>query len=172
LNIVFRPSGSRFHRARNENLEAKMSLVLIVDDQPGIRDLLIVWISREGYQTAQAADAETALDEMILRPADVVFCDVQMPGRGGFWLADRLRERFPETAIVLATGDGNVPPVISLKEGVVEYLVKPFSREGVLKAVRLALEWHQMSLAVRAKKNDRTDSIEEWLSSPKRTASS
>ena len=145
-----------------------MSLVLIVDDQSAIRDLLIGWIGREGYQTAQAADAETALDEMIVRPADVVFCDVQMPGQGGFWLADRLRERFPETAIILATGNGNVPPAISLQVGVVEYLVKPFSRDAVLKAVRLGLEWHQMSMAVRAKQNDQIGSIEKWLETPAR----
>ena len=50
-----------------------MSLVLIVDDQPAVRELLIGWISREGYQTAQAADAKAALDEMMRRPADVVF---------------------------------------------------------------------------------------------------
>ena len=140
-----------------------MSLVLIVDDQPAIRELLTSWISREGYQTARAADAEAALDEMIRCPAEVVFCDVQMPGRGGFWLADRLRERFPGTAIILATGDGNIPPAVSMQTGVVEYLLKPFSREAVLKAVRLGLEWHLMSMAVRAKTNDPTDSIETWL---------
>jgi DNA-binding NtrC family response regulator len=149
-----------------------MSLVLIVDDQPGIRELLITWISREGYQTAQAADAEAALDEMLVRQADVVFCDVQMPGQGGFWLADRLRERFPETAIILATGDGDVPPAISLQAGVVEYLVKPFSRDAVVKAVRLGLEWHQMSIAVSARKNDPTDSIDKWLGAFPRTGNS
>jgi DNA-binding NtrC family response regulator len=145
-----------------------MSLVLIVDDQSGIRELLISWIGREGYQTAQAADAETALDEMIARPADVVFCDIQMPGQGGFWLADRLRERFPETAIILATGNGNIPPAVSMQNGVVEYLLKPFNREAVLKAVRHGLEWHQMSRAVRARTNDRTGSIEKWLGAPAR----
>jgi CheY-like chemotaxis protein len=87
-----------------------MSLVLIVDDQPAIRELLITWISRDGYQTVQAADAEAALDEMMGRPADVVFCDVQLPGPGEFWLAARLHERFPETAIILATGDSTAPP--------------------------------------------------------------
>src|SRR6266849_10161993 len=146
-----------------------MSCVLIVDDQPEIRELLIRWISREGYQTAQAADAETALDEMIVRPADVVFCDVLMPGHGGFWLADRLRERFPDTAIILATGDGNIPPAISMQTGVVEYLLKPFNRQAVLKAVRLGLEWRLMSMAVRAKTNDRTDSIETWLAGAPRS---
>jgi DNA-binding NtrC family response regulator len=150
-----------------------MSLVLVVDDEVGIRALLITWINREGYQTAQAADAASALDEMMVRPAEVVFCDVQMPGESGFWLADRLRERFPETAIILATGDGNVPPAISLQPGVVEYLVKPFSHSAVVKAVRLGLEWHQMSTAVRSRKADSSDSIEKWLEkTPPKTESS
>ena len=85
---------------------------------------------------------------------------------GGLWLAARLQERFPDTAIILATGDSNVPPFISLQPGVVIYLAMPFGREAVLKAVRLGLMWHQMSLAVRAKKADLTDSIETWLTTP------
>lgn len=46
------------------------------------------------------------------------------------------------------------------------YLVKPFSREAALNALRLGLEWRQMSLAIRGKKNDRSDSIETWLATP------
>src|SRR6266851_4641438 len=141
-----------------------MALVLIVDDQPAIRELLTTWISRDGYQTARAADAEAALDEMMARPADVVFCDVQIPEQGEFRLAARLHERFPDTAIILATGgDSNESPVISLQPGVLVYLAMPFGREAVLKAVRLGFQWHRMSMAVRAKKADRTDSIETWL---------
>ena len=75
----------------------------------------------------------------------------------------RLHERFPETAIILAGGDSDVSPLISLQPGVVVYLPMPFGREAVLKAVRLGFEWHRMSMAVRAKKADRTDSIETWL---------
>jgi DNA-binding NtrC family response regulator len=146
-----------------------MSLVLIVDDQPGIRELLVSWISREGYQTAQAADAEAALDEMMGRPADVVLCDVQMPGQGELQLAARLHDRFPETAIILATGDSDVPPLISLQPSVVVYLAMPFGREAVLKAVRIGVQWHRMSMAARAKKDDRTDSIGTWLASLPRT---
>jgi len=88
-------------------------------------------------------------------------------GHGGF--ASRLaplgsHERFPDTAIILATGgDCNEPPVISFQPGVVMYLAMPFGCEAVLKAVRVGLRFHHMSLAVRAKKDDRTDSIETWL---------
>ena len=67
-----------------------MSLVLIVDDQPPIRELLITWISRDGCETAQGADAEAALDEMMARPADVVICDAQIPEQGERGLAASL----------------------------------------------------------------------------------
>jgi DNA-binding NtrC family response regulator len=145
-----------------------MALVLIVDDQPATRELLTTWISRDGYQTAQAADAEAALDEIMAHQADVVLCDVQIPGRGEFRLAARLHERFPDAAIILATGgDSNEPPVISLQPGVVVYLAMPFGCEAVLKAVRVGLRFHQMSLAVRAKKDDRTASIGTWLATPR-----
>ena len=143
-----------------------MPLVLIVDDQPEIRELLATWISRDGYQTAQAADAEAALDEMMARPADVVLCDVQIPEQGEFRLAARLHERFPDTAVILTTGDSEESPVVSLQPGVVVYLAMPFGCEAVLKAVRVGLRFHQMSLAVRAKKEDRTESIETWLATP------
>ena len=86
-------------------------------------------------------------------PAEVVLCAVQAPRQDGFWLAARLRERFPETALILVTDSSDVPPLIQLPEGVVAYLVMPFGREGVIRAVRLGLAWHQMSKAIRAKKD-------------------
>lgn len=71
-------------------------------------------------------------------------------------------ERFPDTAIIPATGgEGNEPPVISLQPGVVVYLAMPFGCEAVLKAVRVGLL--HMSLPVRAKKDDRTNSVETGL---------
>jgi len=116
-----------------------MSFVLIVDEQRAVRQLLAGWMSREGYLTAEAADAEGALEEMMRRPADVVLCDFQTPRQDGFWLAARVRKRFPETALILVTENSDVPPVIQLPAGVVAYLVMPFGREGVLRAVRLGL---------------------------------
>ena len=146
-----------------------MSLVLIVDNQPAIRELLVTWISCDGYETAQAIDAEAALDEMMARPADVVVCDAWIPEQGERGLAARLHERFPDTAIIMATSDNEGLPVISLQPGVVVYLAMPFGREAVLKAVRLGFQWHRMSTAFHAKEADRTDSIETWPASPPRT---
>jgi DNA-binding NtrC family response regulator len=130
-----------------------MSLVLIVDDQPEIRELLIAWISHDGYETAQAANAAAALDEVMTRQADVVFCQTQIPEQAEFSLAAELHERFPHTAIILAA-DRGVPPVISLQRGVVVYPAMPFGREAVLKAVRIGFQWHRMSTDVRCRPAD------------------
>ena len=65
-----------------------------------------------------APDAETALEKMAEAAADVVMCDVEMPGQGGLWLAAQLGERFPATAIVLATAVDSVPPKNSMKPSI------------------------------------------------------
>jgi DNA-binding NtrC family response regulator len=109
-----------------------------------MRKLLSRWLSSEGYQIRQAADAETALEEITRGAPDVVMCDVDMPGQGGLWLAGQIRERFPTTAIVLATALSTVPPIISMRSGIVEYLVKPFARERVLRAVSSGMQWHAL----------------------------
>jgi len=63
-----------------------MSIVLVVDDESQIRDLLVRWVSGDGYQAREAATAEAALADMQVTPADIVLCDVRMPGETGLWL--------------------------------------------------------------------------------------
>ena len=112
-----------------------MSIVLVVDDESQIRDLLVRWVSGDGNQVREAATAEAALADMHVTPADIVLCDVRMPGESGLWLTAQLRSKFPETAIVLVTSDMSVSPQITLQPGVVEYLAKPVTREGLREAV-------------------------------------
>ena len=140
-----------------------MPSVLVVDDESQIRDLLARWISADGHQVRQAATAAAALEEMQIAPADIVLCDVHMPGESGLWLTGQLRARFPETAIVLATSDRTVPPQISLQPGVVQYLAKPFTREDVLGGVRLASEWHDTAVSERGNTKVLSPLPKEWV---------
>jgi DNA-binding NtrC family response regulator len=126
-----------------------MSVVLIVDDEPAIRTILTRWLSAAGYVTRGAADAETALRDMAAAPADVVLCDLEMPGRGGVWLTAMLRERFPAAAIVLATAADSVSPRTSFKPGVVDCVLKPFAHDRMLNAVAAAVRWHAAAVAKR-----------------------
>jgi DNA-binding NtrC family response regulator len=139
--------------------------VLIVDDESGIRQLLARWLSAEGYSLREAPDAETALAEMAKAAADVVMCDIEMPGQGGLWLAAQLGRRFPATGMVLATGVDSVPAVTSLQPGIVEYLVKPFARDLVLQAVSRGIQWHAAALARGPEPAADADSLSKWLES-------
>jgi CheY-like chemotaxis protein len=139
-----------------------MPNVLVVDDESQIRELLVRWIGGDGHQVRQADSAEAALDDMEAVPSDIVMCDVHMPGESGVWLTSQLRERFPETAVVLATSDRLVPPQVSLQPGVVQYLAKPFTREEVLGAVRLAMGWHETAVTERGRTKVQAPLTKEW----------
>jgi CheY-like chemotaxis protein len=140
-----------------------MPIVLLVDDEAPIRELLSRWIGGAGHQVREAVTAEAALDAMEIDPADIVLCDVQMPGQDGVWLTGQLRTRFPETAIVLVTGDRTIPPRISMQAGVVDYLAKPFTRDEVLAAVQSAVEWHRVAVSERGRTKTRGDLPKEWI---------
>jgi ActR/RegA family two-component response regulator len=73
-----------------------------------------------------------------------------------------LRSRFPETAIVLATSDRGVSSQVSLQPGVVEYLAKPFTRDQVLTAVKLAEGWHVTAVAERGRTRASSPLPKEW----------
>lgn len=110
--------------------------VLVVDDEQGLRELLKRWLAVEQYVALEAQNAEEALDVLVKSPEiRLVIADLQMPGKGGAWLVDQMRQRFPTTAVVLATADDQVPGTLSLQPSVVGYLVKPLNREEVIRLV-------------------------------------
>jgi putative nucleotidyltransferase with HDIG domain len=118
--------------------------VLVVDDEHGVRDLISRWLLSGGYCVSSAASADAALGVMASAPAAVALCDIRMPGHDGLWLADRLRHLFPETAVIMATGVQDVGAAVdSLRQGVVDYLTKPFGRDRLREAVVRGLEWHR-----------------------------
>jgi putative nucleotidyltransferase with HDIG domain len=124
--------------------------VLLVDDESGIRGLMTRWVEAIGYPTRQAGDAEQALDQMDDEPSAVAVCDIRLPGRDGLWLADRLRQQYPDTAVIMATGVHDVDAAVtSLRSGVVDYLVKPFGRDRLREALNRAIEFHRTSVDAR-----------------------
>jgi putative nucleotidyltransferase with HDIG domain len=118
--------------------------VLIVDDENGVRDLMSRWLTAQGHSVTTAANAEEALGCLKATPSAVALCDIRMPGHDGLWLAERIRESYPETAVIIATGVQEVGPAVeTLRQGVVDYLTKPFGRARLEEAVGRGLEWHR-----------------------------
>ncbi len=115
--------------------------VLVVDDDANVRHLLRRFLTLAGHEVLEAGTAEDAMAIVEQLPPAVAFCDVHMPGANGLWLADQIRSASPTTAVVLATGDPDVPASESLRPGIVAYLVKPLERRDVVSAADEGLRW-------------------------------
>jgi DNA-binding response OmpR family regulator len=112
--------------------------VLIVDDDPVIRELLASYLLREDYQVHCADTAEQAETCLLDNPVDLVMLDIRLPGKDGLTLTRELRVR-SEVGIILITGrDDEIDRIVGLECGADDYVVKPFNpRELVSKAKNL-----------------------------------
>jgi DNA-binding NtrC family response regulator len=116
--------------------------VLVVDDEFPMRDILARWIDAAGFTVSVAPDAETALEILAERDIAVVTVDKDMPGYDGMWLIGEIQKRYPRVAMLLASGDDRITPKVSLSQGVLGYLVKPFEPEAVVRNVVVGVRWH------------------------------
>jgi phosphate regulon transcriptional regulator PhoB len=118
------------------------SRVLIVEDEPDIRELVVHHLKREGYQVSVAASGEEALRQVQASPPDLVLLDLMMPTMNGLEVCRRLRQD-PVTAslpIVMLTAKGDeIDRVLGLEIGADDYVVKPFSPKELLARVRAVL---------------------------------
>jgi len=118
------------------------SRVLIVEDEPDIRELVVHHLKREGYQVSAASSGEEGLRQVQAAPPDLVILDLMMPAMDGLEVCRRLRQD-PATAslpIVMLTAKGDeVDRVLGLEIGADDYIVKPFSPKELLARVRAVL---------------------------------
>jgi len=121
--------------------------VLVVDDDISLRPILAAWVNRFGYCATEADSAEAALTALSQQPTDIAVCDVNMPGRDGVWLASQIRDRFPTTAVIMATSvDDSEVAVSTLRNDVVDYLLKPFDSVRLREALALGIDWHRSAV--------------------------
>ena len=116
-----------------------MAYVLVVDDEEAIRRLLSRWLTGWGYEAKEAANADDALEIMAAEPAEIMLCDVMMPVHDGIWLAEQVRGRWPQTAVIMASSAQDMETVMRMrKQGAVDYVTKPFGREMLRQALQRA----------------------------------
>lgn len=145
-----------------------MTRVLIVDDEPPVRELMTRWLEPDGYALEQAADGAAALEVVRKGGIDVVVTDVAMPGQDGLWLLANVRAEFPDVAVVLATAVDEIPGTVTLQPGVLGYLLKPLTGEKVRAAVKRAVQWRTAALAAPAADPARVHPLDEWLKGRRR----
>ena len=119
--------------------------ILVVDDEPHIRQILKFTLEKAAYQVFCAADGEEALEKMVeIKPA-LVLLDVMMPRMDGFEVCRKMRQDFvlSQIPIIMLTAKGDLnEKVRGLEGGANDYLVKPYSNDELLLRVRNVLEWN------------------------------
>ena len=128
--------------------------VLVVDDEAGLRDMLVFGLRDQGYRVVTAASGEEALDKAGLERFDLAFCDIMMPGMGGVETLRGLKALHPETEVIMATGFATLETAVeSMKLGAYDYITKPYDMHHLAQLLAKALE--------RARLRSRVDQLEE-----------
>jgi CheY-like chemotaxis protein len=101
--------------------------ILIVDDEPLLRDVLTQILTREGFQVEAAVDGDEALEKMAREKFPLVVSDIQMPRMNGLELLKTVKKDYPGTAVIMMTAYGDSFAVKDcLLLGADEYITKPF----------------------------------------------
>ena len=112
--------------------------ILIVDDDPHIRQLLAFAFSKAGLDTIEAGDGEEALSQVERRSPDLVLLDINMPRMDGLEVCRRLRATSSVPIFFLSSRDDEIDRVLGIELGGDDYVVKPFSpREVVARAMAI-----------------------------------
>lgn len=118
-------------------MSSRLVKVLVVDDDPAMRNTLRGSLKARGYFITEARTGEQALEEMMERPADLVLLDVEMPGIGGMETCRRIRAAVPQAGIVIVTvRDSEEDRIRALEAGADDYVAKPFSFRELLARLR------------------------------------
>jgi DNA-binding response OmpR family regulator len=114
--------------------------VLVVDDEPMVREVLSRYLERDGFEVETAADGEAALSCFETRAPDLVLLDLMLPRIDGFEVFRRMRASRPGSPVIMLTARGDVTDrIVGLEIGADDYVAKPFSAKEVVARVRTVL---------------------------------
>jgi len=121
-----------------------MNKILIVDDEKAIRDVLSDTLSFLGYEVAVASSGHEALSLFLNNSFELVFTDMHMPGMDGWSLAHHIKDKSPDTPVVLITGSEKETVMKRFKGSFVDTVIfKPLSLEDIQKTVQGFLHTRQ-----------------------------
>ena len=114
--------------------------LLLVEDDPTLRQALSFNLTREGYEVAAAADGEAALEAARSDRLDLILLDVMLPGMSGVEVLRVLRREGVTTPVIILSAKGDeIDRVVGLKVGADDYVAKPFSRPELLARIEAVL---------------------------------
>jgi len=124
--------------------------VMIVDDEPDIRKVVRMTLQKAGYDVVEAEDGQKAIEVINTGEnrlmLDVIICDIRMPKINGVEAITYFRKEYPRVPLIVLTGFPDTEMATSfLRDGVVDYLVKPVEGEKLKAAVAKAMDQRELS---------------------------
>lgn len=114
--------------------------ILIVDDDPHIREVLEFALSKAGYAVAQAADGKQALEKLAAKPYDCMVLDITMPEMDGLEVCRQVRKNSEMPILFLSSRDEEIDRIIGFEIGGDDYIAKPFSPRELVARVQAVLK--------------------------------
>ena len=119
-----------------KTIVARMLNILLIDDDPDLREVVGELLRDEGHTVDVAPDAEIAIERLAACSFDLVVSDVWLPKGDGLTLCHRIRRELPLTEMLLMTADGSIADVVTaMNDSAVDYLRKPFEIDRLLAIV-------------------------------------
>ena len=134
--------------------------VMVVDDEPAIRQIVRRYLEADGYKVVEAADGQEALERFRAGPTDVVILDVMMPGTDGLETLRQLRTVSDSYVIMLTARSEEVDRLVGLAVGADDYMTKPFSPRELVARVKAVLRRPRSSRVAPPDETLRFDGLE------------
>lgn len=132
-------------RADSNHFPQKRERILIVDDEPSIRDVLTRVVFGEGFKSDTAQDAQEAMQKLAETEYEMVLTDIRMPGLDGLQLLQHVATHYPEVAVIMITGVADLKSAVhALSNGAYDYVTKPFDVLELKSKIHKALERRQL----------------------------
>jgi DNA-binding response OmpR family regulator len=119
--------------------------VLVVDDEPIVREVVVRYLEREGYRTLEAGDGDAARDAVARASPDLVVLDVMLPGTDGLELCSWIRSMSQLPVIMLTARGEEADRIVGLELGADDYVTKPFSPRELAARVKSVLRRSERS---------------------------
>src|ERR1700689_3392475 len=139
------------HAVQSSPVPTARPIVFVVDDDVSVREALELLIRKLGWQPEIFASAQEFLDRPRSLVPSCLVLDVSLPGLTGLELQKRIAVERTDIPIIFVSGHADVPTTVqAMKAGAVEFLIKPFSDDVLLSAIRAALERSRIALSREA----------------------
>ena len=124
-----------------------MRKILVVDDEPNIRKMLMRVLSSEGFTVKEAVNGLEALKKIEEENNSLVLLDLKMPGLNGIETLEKIREYDKDLPVIMMSAYGSIPEAVeAMKKGAIDYLIKPFDIEELKIIVERAIQQYELKV--------------------------